>query len=938
MPGRVVLLLLAFSLFASFQAEKPIPAASDLIKLYRKAEKLFSLSHPTDATDSLALYDFKLVIDRLEKNPNNGSDSILFQSYLKKGILMDVKNDFNGAKEAYLKALGLQHSDRLLSDSLAFRAYIYAGTSYFNLNNFDSANNLLLKAERLIDRFPTLSEKERLYMTMGALYYENGNYLQSKNNFNRALEIIEGKQPLDAIMRVSIETNLATSFYRLGLYPEAISIYKKILKQKVSTSFIYLNMGRTLAALHKYAGALEYYRKVFPAEIPGVYNEMALTQLQLSRPDSAEYFLDKFQSYKKNTKLNKLDIGINDLYRAELFVTEKRYSEALSRLQQSIVIFSGNFKSQDIHANPSDFVGTFTSYTLFEALFKKAAVLEQLYHSQPNEEYLHESLDAYNSALILLRYIEKCYDTDDSKIFLKKKSQEAYLGAFQVCMKLNHIHPEGDYLEQAFLIGEKNKASVISASLKEKALEKTPGMSEELLQKERNIKYNIARLNIKSDQAVDNQVIETIQREKSRNEIELYNVQKNLEQNNHYYKLKYEDSYPGIKELQQHIGGDQALISFYATKTDLHVFILTGSTFQHLQIDSLRLIHQDVEDWISLLKSTESGKKFNGEAVGSRLYTRLVKPILQLVSGKDNWIIIPDGILYFLPFESLPSGEDSKSLLETTEISYRFSSRFIVTEVNSKKSKDITNKVLAFAPFTGESEGINQLPSSLEEIAGLPGRQFIDSGATKEQFLKEINKFAVVHLATHAMSDINNSSASYIAFYPRKKSLPDDRLFLEEVYSLNLDATQLVIISACETGKGEIVNNEGVISLARAFAYAGCLSTINSLWKADDKATSAILRQFHLYLQKGYTKSKALQQAKIDYIKSDALNKSPNYWAHLILIGNTEPVYKKTGDISRALLVISFFCIFLMLTIGRKKLKKSRRFSRIQDFKMKNVI
>jgi len=922
MPGRVVLLLLAFSLFTSFQTEKPIPAAADLIKLYRKAEKMFGLTNPTDATDSLALSDFMIVIDRLEKNPAIGSNFILFQSYLKKGILVNVKNDFIGAKEAYLKALWILHTDSRLSDSLAFRAYVYAGTCYFNLNNFDSANYLLLQAERLIDRYPNLSEKERLYMTMGALYYENGNYLQSKNNFNRALEIIEGKQPPDAVMRVSIETNLATSFYRLGLYPEAISIYNKMLDQKVSTSFIYLNMGRTLAALHEYAKALNYYRKVIPSDVPGVYNEMAFTLLQLPKPDSAEYYLDKFQLYRVKCKVNNLDIGINDLYRAELLVTQKKYTQALICLQHSIVIFSGNFKNQDPRANPSDFVGTFTSYTLFEALFKKAAVFELLYQSEPKEEYLHESLEAYTSALILLRYIEKCYDTDDSKIFLKKKSQEAYQGAFQVCLKLNQIHPEGDYLEQAFLIGEKNKASVISASLREKALEKTSGMSEDLLKKERNIKYNIARLNIKIDQATDNQIIEAIQREKSRNEIALYQVQKNLEQNNQYYKLKYEDSYPGIKELQQHIGQNQALISFYTTKTDLHVFALTAGTFQHAQIDSFSFIQKDVENWITLLKSTESGKKFNGDAVGSRLYLRLIKPIEALVSGKDNWIIIPDGILYFLPFESLPCSEDSKSLLETTEISYDFSSRFILRDINPEKNKGLTNNVLAFAPFIRSSEGLDQLPSSLEEIAGLPGLKYIDSAATKEQFLKEINKFPVVHLATHAVSDVHNSSASFIAFYPRKKSSPEDYLFLEEVYNLNLDATQLVIISACETGKGEIVNNEGVISLARAFAYAGCLSTINSLWKADDKATSAILRQFHVYLQKGYTKSKALQKAKIDYIKSDALNKSPNYWAHLILIGNTEPVYNKTWDKKWILLTTSLLGIFLVLIIGSKKLKK----------------
>jgi CHAT domain-containing protein len=105
-----------------------------------------------------------------------------------------------------------------------------------------------------------------------------------------------------------------------------------------------------------------------------------------------------------------------------------------------------------------------------------------------------------------------------------------------------------------------------------------------------------------------------------------------------------------------------------------------------------------------------------------------------------------------------------------------------------------------------------------------------------------------------------------------------------------MDATRLIIVSACETGNGQLVNSEGVLSLTRGFAYAGCPSIVNSLWKADDAATSAILQRFHIYLQKGYTKSKALRQAKLDYLHSNALYKSPGYWAHLVLIGDTSPV------------------------------------------------
>jgi len=210
------------------------------------------------------------------------------------------------------------------------------------------------------------------------------------------------------------------------------------------------------------------------------------------------------------------------------------------------------------------------------------------------------------------------------------------------------------------------------------------------------------------------------------------------------------------------------------------------------------------------------------------------------------------------------------------------------------------------------------LPSSADEIAGLNGLKYIDSQATKNRFLKELNKYAIIHLATHAVSD-NNGSAPFIAFYPQKNSLTEDCLFLEELYGLNMDSTKLVIISACETGNGELVNNEGVISLSRAFMYAGCPSTINSLWKADDKATSAILRQFHIYLREGYSKSKALQKAKLDYIKSNALYKSPAHWAHLVLMGNIEPVYVKKQAYAWVAFIIFSFCTLLRITVRTKK-------------------
>src|SRR5262249_52369971 len=151
----------------------------------------------------------------------------------------------------------------------------------------------------------------------------------------------------------------------------------------------------------------------------------------------------------------------NEKYRAEMLINNGKYLPALSHLQKAVTIFSGSFHSLDIYANPIDFTGTFAYYRLFDALNKKAETFSLLYQKNNDEKNLVSSFVTYQSALSLLEYIEKSYDTDDAKIFLKKKSRDAFQKALSVALALYGLHPEENYLEQAFLISEKNKASII---------------------------------------------------------------------------------------------------------------------------------------------------------------------------------------------------------------------------------------------------------------------------------------------------------------------------------------------------------------------------------------------------------------------------------------------------------------------------------------------
>ncbi|MFI5152246.1 MAG: CHAT domain-containing protein [Chitinophagales bacterium] len=942
MPGKFAFVLALFPVLLSFYGGKPVAEPAEIERLYQKANSLFNASGKRESKQKSALDLFNQIIGKLEQSANRQSlDQVLFDSYFKKGILLDIQARYAEAAATYCQAICLQKTHPTISDSSVFAVKMYAGACYYNLNRFDSASLLLLQSQTILDRLPNLPDKETLYNSLGVLYYDNGNYIQSRNYFSQALDIIGTKQPMDHLAATSIQTNIATSLYRLGRYEEALSIYQKIQKTPALANYVFMNMGRAQIAINHYRDAMECFRKVNGSAIHGVYNEMANAEYKLGREDSALFFLNKLLRIPPDN-LNPLDIGINKLFRADLLNSKGQFDLTLDELQNAIGIFSGHFKNPDYHANPIVFTGTFAYYWLFEALSKKAATLDSAFRRDRKEDLLLAEASTYKSLIALLSYIEKSYDTDDAKIFLKKRSWNIYQEAINVSLELNQRHPLENYLEEAFQISEKNKASIVIANLKERGIDGVEGNGSEVI---RNIKYNIARLNVQYNQTQDLRVQQAISKEKSHYEIELAEIQKRLEQNNEYCRLKYSDAYPSVKELQVHLQQNQALISFHLSTGSLKAFIITQSGFSLLNIDSLENFQVHADEWINQLKASENGKKWVIGESGAYLYNHLIKPVQSLIPDKNEWMIIPDGILYFLPFESLPWGQSRDYVLQKIAISYQFSARLLIEQSEKGENSNSDNQVLAFAPFTKagatfQKAGIGSmeaLTASAEEIDGTNGAHFTDNQATKDAFLEEVSHYPIVHLATHAVSDLNNSAGSFVAFYPKHESFTDDCLFLEELYGLNMGNIRLMMISACETGKGELLHNEGVMSIARAFTYAGCKSVVNSLWKADDHATAFILKHFNKYLSEGLSKSKALQKAKLDYLNSDAIYKSPDYWSHLILVGNPAPLYKTKKPLYQ---IIGFtaFCFTLIYGWMLINRKKSRRFSGIKDFRIGNVV
>jgi CHAT domain-containing protein len=137
-------------------------------------------------------------------------------------------------------------------------------------------------------------------------------------------------------------------------------------------------------------------------------------------------------------------------------------------------------------------------------------------------------------------------------------------------------------------------------------------------------------------------------------------------------------------------------------------------------------------------------------------------------------------------------------------------------------------------------------------------------------------------------------------------SIEDNRLYAYEIYNMKLNA-QMAVLSSCSSGVGEMKKGEGMMSLARGFIYAGCPSIIMTLWQVTDKSSSELMTSFYKYLKKGKSKKEAMRLAKIDYLdKADDLTSNPYFWSGFVVLGDSSPIYNRSGIFYWVIVILAF--------------------------------
>ena len=784
-----------------------------------------------DSTDeALSLYAQSVNENLMSKKPDNW---YLGESYLRMGLLLGkVKNVQNGT--AAVKA-GLAIHRQELSEDPYFAKILYdAGTFFLDTENWIEGIALAQEAYDLALFYDDTNIKSQSANLLGACYY-------SQNRFELANKWYDLSYKID-LTNYENENVMGVNRYNAALSNEKLEKLIKALKS-IDQAITHLESSNdTIShgdALYVRANILSKLNR--PAEAESAYTEARC----LVFPELPTDRLPLIQEIP----------AARHYFAANLFMD---YGHHLLR------------------------------------------------HEQPDD-----ALEAYELSWALLDSMRVDLKDDQSQRLIATKLEPTYAGALDALYQLyTRAGNDPALAERAFQLAERFRAAALLQALATRADRRS---AEEL-----DLRLRIAELERRTRETESDADLELSD--------ELVRSRLKLE------KLAAErPAAPQLPELdlpalQAYLAGrNETLLAYAFGRERGYVFRLDGNSLSWHplgerealagQITRLReSLTASAYAEVSLRDPAEQGRldtAYTNAAHG--LYATWLAPALA-GTAPEHLLILPAGELGYLPFGALltapaapPVDYSALPYLDRgRQVRYGYSARTLTQPPAAHDHAPEHDRVLALAPgfpaggtestlLRGLREGGRLMrlaysrPEVVEIASLLPTDTFFDGAANRACFLDRAPNYRVLHLSSHALVDERATDFSFIAFNQETDSLNrDELLYVNDLYALPLRA-DLAVLSACETGLGEAVAGEGVVSLARAFAYAGVGATVTTLWGVNDRATQHLVVDFYRRLAAREDKPAALAAAT-EKARAGGEYMHPFYWSGLVLYGRPEAV------------------------------------------------
>ncbi len=512
------------------------------------------------------------------------------------------------------------------------------------------------------------------------------------------------------------------------------------------------------------------------------------------------------------------------------------------------------------------------------------------------------------------------------------QKQDYYEFHIDLLMRLHQRDPAKAHNLAAFQASERARARSLLELLAEARIDVEQGISPELKQRERAVHLRISQIQGELIQAYsqaqpDRSKTAVLEAALKQTDAEREQLRAEIRQRHpRYAELQYPAA-PKLKDVQSLLDDRTVLLEYVLGQKNSFLFAVTREDFLVARLPPASAVGAEVEALRALITSRPQRSDFEKKVEHSRkLFRVILEPAGRLLVGKQRLIIVPSGILHYLPFEVLLTKGEEKTLATMTParlpyllrdyaISYVPSAAVLASLRNRPTKSTAVKSFLAFAdPVYGN---LTELPSSLaqpnlsdafgdqrpwqlerliesrrevEQISALFPKDQV-SLLLREQAREEnaktagrFNEFRFVHFATHGLLNEERPSYSGLILSLAGSQSEDGLLQGYEIFNLKLNA-DLVVLSACETGLGKEVKGEGLVGLSHAFFYAGTPSLVVSLWKVQDRSTADLMVNLYREIGRTQTKSEALRQAKLILIQQNRYA-DPYYWAPFVLTGD----------------------------------------------------
>ncbi len=808
-------------------------------------------------------------------------------------------------------------------DRLEAITYTNIGFLQLNLGRPDLATDNLQLAIDIFEKSGagTNADAARALSFLGVVYFSTGKYNQALSHQERSLEIRKN-------IFGDLHESVAASYNDLGLvysqvnpdqalyyYELALGIYKniyaddnpRIAQANTNIGVIYSKLELYGDAIINFEAALNTWNKIYTNAHPNkafVLSNLGRTNNSMgNRVAALEYYQQALEIYKSTYGSKHPDIAQTYNNIASLKMSNQKWEEAIIDLQSAIIANVPTFENKDTNVNPAIDQFYNGNALLYSLLYKANAFEANHYNKTMRFSDLEKALGSLQSCDTLIEKLRRQSSNENDKLAIGAIASEVYEVGVRLSKAMSEITWKSKiYREQSFYFAEKSKSAVLLDAISESEAKSFANIPEELIEEEKSLKATIAfcaqRLAEKPDEAEEKALREAYF--DLNRDYEAF-VRKLESEYPDYFNLKFNTVAPSVPLIQEKLGSDKALISYFVAEKEqrLYIYLVTNKKFY---IES-KPIDANFERYLVGFRNSIFYQNKEIYLLTAHDLHQLLIP-KKIPANVKELVIIPTGRLGTIPFEALVSKKiidtdvsfkEFPYLVNRFSITYEFASTLLLQE---KKFKELSGaNVLLCAPVTFTANPfLPQLPGTEAEVKRIEElfnqNQYtsnslkFDEASEDRLKSKDLKQYRLLHFATHGIVDEVNPELSRIFLNADPSSGEDGNLFSGEIYNLELDA-ELVVLSACQTGLGKVSKGEGVIGLSRALVYAGARKLIVSYWSVSDQSTAELMMGFYEYIIKNKNlneSSEPLREAKLDLIKGGDFA-DPYFWAPFILIG-----------------------------------------------------